>query len=77
MADLEDYRRKARERQRRFAERQAEAGQARVTITLPADLLAELDRTAAALAIPRNEAIADAVRCWLRPVGSGGGKPEP
>ena len=67
MADLEAQRRKNRERQRRFAERQAGSGQARVTVTLPADLLAQLDTLAAALTISRNDAFVDAVRCWVRP----------
>ena len=67
MSTLEDYRRKARERQARHAERQAQAGQVRITATLPADLLARLDALAAALGITRNAALADAVACWAQP----------
>lgn len=53
-----------------------EAGQVRVNVTLPADLLAQLDTLAAALTICRNAAFVDAVRCWVRPVVPGE-KPEP
>ena len=64
----EDRRRQGRERQARFAAQLAERGAARVTIAIPAALLAELDKAAAALQIGRGQAIEDAIARWVRPV---------
>jgi Arc/MetJ-type ribon-helix-helix transcriptional regulator len=64
MATIEDYRAKARERGQRHRERQAKAGEVRVSINLPAALLRKLD--AARGTAGRSAVVRHALEEWLR-----------
>lgn len=64
MATLEDYRAKTRERVQRHRQRQAEAHELRITLVLPASLVAALD--AAKGPAGRSGVVREALAEWLR-----------
>jgi hypothetical protein len=72
MATVQDYREKAKARWHKYRARQAEAGELRVAVTLPAALVAKLD--AAKGVAGRSAVVTEALKEWLRSKPAAAGK---